>query len=298
MPIWLIIFSKDKIESYIDSWANYEYSNISQYGNALNANAHSVQLGVGYLQTNKIKAGGFFRYTYLGANNKNIGNKYSTHAYNAGLYGVANVWSNGYFRGQIAYSYIDSKGSYSLRNDMTGTNTSGALKDSFHYLTTSIGIAQEGVIKNMFWGSVAVDIAHIVPLIEKTQFDEYSFSKNSVTLAIFSGAFGVKIFDTMLYATGQVGYVMSSKDREIDLRQRASSDFYAGGTAQSGSNSHWQQDFGIINDYKYNMIVGDLGVGVAYNFTRAFKGSLYLGAGFYSGSKPQLKANGGLSYLF
>ena len=290
--------SDNESKNYIDSWVDYEYDYIDGYGEALKANTHAVQLGVGLLRTNSIKVGGFFRYTYLGAKNENINNTYATHAYNVGLYGAANVWTNGFLRGHFAYTHIGSKGNYSLRNDKTDTNTSGAIKDSFHYLTTSVGVAQEGVIENRFWGSIALDVAHTVPLIEDSQFGEYNFSKNSVTLATLSGAFGVKVLDTILYAAGQVGYAISSRDSEIDLRQRAQSDFYAGGTAQNGSNTQWQSDFGSISDYKYNMIVGDLGIGATYNFTKAFKGNLYIGAGFYSGSKPHLKLNAGLSYLF
>ena len=291
---------ENEVENRVDSWADYEYNNISEYGKALNADSHSVQLGVGYLRTNLIKVGGFFRYTYLGADNADIGNSYSAHAYNAGFYAVANVWSNGYFRGQVSYTGINAKGNYALRNDMTDTNTSGALKDNFHYLTTSIGVAQEGIMGSIFWGSVALDITHIVSLIEESEFVDYSFAKNSITLATISGMFGVKIFDSMIYAMGQVGYVMSSKDSEIDLSQRAMNDFYAGGTAGAGANpnSQWQGSFGIISDYKYNMIVGDIGIGAAYNFTRAFKGSAYLGAGFYSESKPNFRIGMGLNYLF
>lgn len=289
---------ENEVENRIDSWADYEYNNISEYGKALNADSHSVQLGVGYLRTNLIKVGGFFRYTYLGADNADIGNSYSAHAYNAGFYAVANVWSNGYFRGQVSYTGINAKGNYALRNDMTDTNISGALKDNFHYLTTSVGVAQEGIMGSIFWGSIALDITHIVSLIEESEFADYSFAKNSITLATISGMFGVKIFDSMIYAMGQVGYVMSSKDSEIDLSQRAMNDFYAGGTAGAGTNSQWQGNFGIISDYKYNMIVGDIGIGAAYNFTRAFKGSAYLGAGFYSESKPNFRIGMGLNYLF
>lgn len=292
---------ESKAENHIDSWVDYEYNSISEYGKTLDADTHSVQLGVGFLQTNFIKIGGFFRYTYLGADNGSIGNKYSAHAYNAGFYGAASVWTNGYFRGQFSYTGINAKGDYVLRNDMTGTNTSGAIKDNSHYLTTSIGIAQEGIMGNIFWGSIALDVTHIVPLIEESEFEEYRFSKNSITLAAISGMIGVKIFDSMIYAMGQVGYVISSKDREIDLSQRAINDFYAGGTAGAGTttqNSQWQQNFGVINDYQYNMIVGDIGIGGAYNFTRAFKGSLYLGAGFYSESKPNFRIGMGLNYLF
>lgn len=289
---------ENEVENRIDSWADYEYNNISEYGKALNADSHSVQLGVGYLRTNLIKVGGFFRYTYLGADNADIGNSYSAHAYNAGFYAVANVWSNGYFRGQVSYTGINAKGNYALRNDMTDTNTSGALKDNFHYLTTSVGVAQEGIMGSIFWGSVALDITHIVSLIEESEFADYSFAKNSITLATISGMFGVKIFDSMIYAMGQVGYVMSSKDSEIDLSQRAMNDFYGANGAGANPNSQWQGSFGIISDYKYNMIVGDIGIGAAYNFTRAFKGSAYLGAGFYSESKPNFRIGMGLNYLF
>ena len=288
---------ESKAENHIDSWVGYEYNSISEYGKTLNADSHSVQLGVGYLQTNFIKVGGFFRYTYLGADNDSIGNKYSAHAYNAGLYGAANVWSGGYFRGQFSYTGINAKGDYTLRNDMSGINTSGAIKDNSHYLTTSVGIAQEGIMGNIFWGSVALDITHIVPLIEESDFDDYRFSKNSITLATLSGMLGVKIFDSLIYATGQVGYVISSKDMEIDLSDRARSDFFNGGN-NGTQNSQWQSSFGMVNDYQYNMIVGDIGIGAAYNFTKAFKGALYLGAGFYSESKPNFKIGMNLNYLF
>ena len=288
--------AESQAENYIDSWVGYEYNGVKKYGKTLNIDTHSVQLGVGYLQTNRIKVGGFFRYTYLGAENIGIGNKYSAHAYNAGLYGVANMWSGGYFRGQFSYTGINAKGDYTLRNDMTGVKTSGVMKDNSHYLTANIGIAQEGIMGDIFWGSIAVDLTHIMPLMEDSDFDDYRFSKNSITLATLSGMLGVKVFDAMVYATGQVGYAMSPKDREIDLRNRAKSDFYAGGKVTQ--NSQWKGNFGVVNDYKYNMIVGDIGVGAAYNFTKAFKGALYLGAGFYSESKPNFRAGVNLNYLF
>lgn len=280
----------------VDFWLDYEYDGLKNYGSALNVKNNSVQMGVGFLQTNTIKAGAFFRYTNIDATNENIDNSYSGSSSNAGFYATANLWTNGYLRGQFAFTAIDIKGEYTLRNDMTGINTSGSANDKFKYLTTGFGIAQEGVIGNVLWGSVAFDVNHIVPLSEEYEFEKDSesdnsfLSSNSMTFATISAMFGTKLnADLMIYARTQFGFALSQKDDEIYLED----DEYNKGSTQPAYPYPV-----MIEDYAYNYFLGNVGVGGAYNFTKDFKMSADVGAGFYSEAKTSLNLRVGFNYLF
>lgn len=281
----------------VDFWLDYEYDGLKNYGSALNVKNNSVQMGVGFLQTNAIKAGAFFRYTNIDATNENINNSYSGSSSNAGFYATANLWTNGYLRGQFAFTAIDIKGEYTLRNDMTGINTSGSANDKFKYLTTGFGIAQEGVIGNVLWGSVAFDVNHIVPLSEEYEFEKDSesdnsfLSSNSMTFATISAMFGTKLnADLMIYARTQFGFALSQKDDEIYLED----DEYNKGSTQPAAYPYSV----MIEDYAYNYFLGNVGVGGAYNFTKNFKMSADVGAGFYSEAKTSLNLRVGFNYLF
>lgn len=280
----------------VDFWLDYEYDGLKNYGSTLNVKNNSVQMGVGFLQTNAIKAGMFFRYTNIDATNENIDNTYSGSSYNAGFYATANLWVNGYLRGQFAFTAINLKGEYTLRNDMTGINTSGSANDKFKYFTTGFGIAQEGVIRDILWGSVAFDVNHIVPLAEEYEFEKDSesdnsfLSSNSLTFATISAMLGTKLNeDLMIYARTQFGFALSQKDDEIYLED----DEYNKGSTQPA------YPYSVtIEDYAYNYFLGNVGVGAAYNFTKDFKMSADVGAGFYSEAKTSLNLRVGFNYLF
>lgn len=297
-----------------DVWVDYDYSNLKDLGesngNSLDIKANAVQVGGGVVNSGSTKAAFFVRYTSASAKSTQIQNTYKASAINAGLFVAQSLWANGYLRGHFSFHNIGVKSDYTLQNTRTG-DTSGSFKNGFNYLTTGIGVEQEANFTPMLWANLAFDFNHLVALGKANNFvldDEEevpSAGADSLTMATFGATLGGKLsYNVILYARAQIGFALANYlDDEMD--DYAELDGAGGGgagpgggpggpvgpTAPTGESFSWSH-------YNFNGIVGDFGLGLAWQASRKLQVSLEGANLIYGGASSSFNTKLGVDFRF
>lgn len=276
-----------------DVWVDYDYSNLKDLGesngNSLDIKSSAVQVGGGVVNSGSTKAAFFVRYTSASAKSTQIQNTYKASAINAGLFVAQSLWANGYLRGHFSFHNIGVKSDYTLQNTRTG-DTSGSFKNGFNYLTTGIGVEQEANFTPMLWANLAFDFNHLVALGKANNFvlddeeEEPSAGADSLTMATFGATFGGKLnYNVILYARAQIGYALANYLDEIEVKAKLDG---AVGTPF------------IAEHYNFNGIVGDFGLGLAWQASRKLQVSLEGANLIYGGVSSSFNTKLGVDFRF
>lgn len=283
-----------------DVWVDYDYSKLKDLGesngNSLDIKANAVQVGGGVVNSGSTKAAFFVRYTSASAKSTQIQNTYKASAINAGLFVAQSLWANGYLRGHFSFHNIGVKSDYTLQNTRTG-DTSGSFKNGFNYLTTGIGVEQEANFTPALWANLAFDFNHLVALGKANNFvldDEEevpSAGADSLTMATFGATFGGKLsYNVILYARAQIGFALANYLDEIDEKKLSG----AGGGAGALSNTFSEP----IEHYNFNGVVGDFGLGLAWQASRKLQVSLEGANLIYGGVSSSFNTKLGVDFRF
>lgn len=287
-----------------DVWVDYDYSNLKDLGesngNSLDIKSSAVQVGGGVVNSGSTKAAFFVRYTSASAKSTQIQNTYKASAINAGLFVAQSLWANGYLRGHFSFHNISVKSDYTLQNTRTG-DTSGSFKNGFNYLTTGIGVEQEANFTPALWANLAFDFNHLVALGKANNFvldDEEevpSAGADSLTMATFGATLGGKLsYNVILYARAQIGFALANYLDEGE--QYAQLDGAVGGGgggagAPTGEYFSWSH-------YNFNGIVGDFGLGLAWQASRKLQVSLEGANLIYGGASSSFNTKLGVDFRF
>ena len=285
-----------------DVWVDYDYSNLKDLGesngNSLDIKSSAVQVGGGVVNSGSTKAAFFVRYTSASAKSTQIQNSYKASAINAGLFVAQSLWANGYLRGHFSFHNIGVKSDYTLQNTRTG-DTSGSFKNGFNYLTTGIGVEQEANFTPALWANLAFDFNHLVALGKANNFvldDEEevpSAGADSLTMATFGATFGGKLsYNVILYARAQIGFALANYLDEIDENKLSS----AGGGAAAGALPNTFSE--PIEHYNFNGVVGDFGLGLAWQASRKLQVSLEGANLIYGGASSSFNTKLGVDFRF
>ena len=285
-----------------DVWLDYDYSNLKDLGesdgNSLDIKSSAVQVGGGVVNSGSTKAAFFVRYTSASAKSTQIQNTYKASAINAGLFVAQSLWANGYLRGHFSFHNIGVKSDYTLQNTRTG-DTSGSFKNGFNYLTTGIGVEQEANFTPALWANLAFDFNHLVALGKANNFvldDEEevpSAGADSLTMATFGATFGGKLsYNVILYARAQIGFALANYLDEIEVKAKL--DGAVGGGAGGGAGG---TPF-IAEHYNFNGIVGDFGLGLAWQASRKLQVSLEGANLIYGGASSSFNTKLGVDFRF
>ncbi len=278
-----------------DVWVDYDYSNLKDLGesngNSLDIKSSAVQVGGGVVNSGSTKAAFFVRYTSASAKSTQIQNTYKASAINAGLFVAQSLWANGYLRGHFSFHNIGVKSDYTLQNTRTG-DTSGSFKNGFNYLTTGIGVEQEANFTPDLWANLAFDFNHLVALGKANNFypqdeDEVpSAGADSLTMATFGATFGGKLsYNVILYARAQIGFALANYLDEIEIKAKLDG---AGGGGTPFIAEH----------YNFNGIVGDFGLGLAWQASRKLQVSLEGANLIYGGVSSSFNTKLGVDFRF
>lgn len=303
-----------------DVWVDYDYSKLKDLGesngNSLDIKANAVQVGGGVVNSGSTKAAFFVRYTSVSAKSTQIQNTYKASAINAGLFVAQSLWANGYLRGHFSFHNIGVKSDYTLQNTRTG-DTSGSFKNGFNYLTTGIGVEQEANFTPALWANLAFDFNHLVALGKANNFvldDEEevpSAGADSLTMATFGATFGGKLsYNVILYARAQIGFALANylddemqDDAELDGAGGGGGAAGPGGVpgvggggavgpaAPIGESFSWSH-------YNFNGIVGDFGLGLAWQASRKLQVSLEGANLIYGGASSSFNTKLGVDFRF
>lgn len=282
-----------------DVWVDYDYSNLKDLGesngNSLDIKSSAVQVGGGVVNSGSTKAAFFVRYTSASAKSTQIQNTYKASAINAGLFVAQSLWANGYLRGHFSFHNIGVKSDYTLQNTRTG-DTSGSFKNGFNYLTTGIGVEQEANFTPALWANLAFDFNHLVALGKANNFvldDEEevpSAGADSLTMATFGATFGGKLsYNVILYARAQIGFALANYLDEIEVKAKL--DGAVGGGGGGGTPF-------IAEHYNFNGIVGDFGLGLAWQASRKLQVSLEGANLIYGGASSSFNTKLGVDFRF
>ena len=285
-----------------DVWVDYDYSKLKDLGesngNSLDIKSSAVQVGGGVVNSGSTKAAFFVRYTSASAKSTQIQNTYKASAINAGLFVAQSLWANGYLRGHFSFHNIGVKSDYTLQNTRTG-DTSGSFKNGFNYLTTGIGVEQEANFTPALWANLAFDFNHLVALGKANNFvldDEEevpSAGADSLTMATFGATFGGKLsYNVILYARAQIGFALANYLDEIDEKKLSG----AGGGAAAGALPNKFSE--PIEHYNFNGIVGDFGLGLAWQASRKLQVSLEGANLIYGGVSSSFNTKLGVDFRF
>ena len=296
-----------------DVWVDYDYSKLKDLGesngNSLDIKSSAVQVGGGVVNSGSTKAAFFVRYTSASAKSTQIQNTYKASAINAGLFVAQSLWANGYLRGHFSFHNIGVKSDYTLQNTRTG-DTSGSFKNGFNYLTTGIGVEQEANFTPALWANLAFDFNHLVALGKANNFvldDEEevpSAGADSLTMATFGATFGGKLsYNVILYARAQIGFALANY-LDDEMQDYAELDGAGGGggaggvpggpvgpTAPTGESFSWSH-------YNFNGIVGDFGLGLAWQASRKLQVSLEGANLIYGGASSSFNTKLGVDFRF
>ena len=282
-----------------DVWVDYDYSNLKDLGesngNSLDIKSSAVQVGGGVVNSGSTKAAFFVRYTSASAESTQIQNTYKASAINAGLFVAQSLWANGYLRGHFSFHNIGVKSDYTLQNTRTG-DTSGSFKNGFNYLTTGIGVEQEANFTPALWANLAFDFNHLVALGKANNFvldDEEevpSAGADSLTMATFGATFGGKLsYNVILYARAQIGFALANYLDEIDEKKLSG----AGGGGAGADGTPF-----IAEHYNFNGVVGDFGLGLAWQASRKLQVSLEGANLIYGGVSSSFNTKLGVDFRF
>lgn len=296
-----------------DVWVDYDYSNLKDLGesngNSLDIKSSAVQVGGGVVNSGSTKAAFFVRYTSASAESTQIQNTYKASAINAGLFVAQSLWANGYLRGHFSFHNIGVKSDYTLQNTRTG-DTSGSFKNGFNYLTTGIGVEQEANFTPDLWANLAFDFNHLVALGKANNFvldDEEevpSAGADSLTMATFGATFGGKLsYNVILYARAQIGFALANYLDEGEEEARL--DGAGGGGAGPGGvpggavgpTAPISEPFSWSH-YNFNGIVGDFGLGLAWQASRKLQVSLEGANLIYGGASSSFNTKLGVDFRF
>ena len=285
-----------------DVWVDYDYSNLKDLGesngNSLDIKSSAVQVGGGVVNSGSTKAAFFVRYTSASAKSTQIQNTYKASAINAGLFVAQSLWANGYLRGHFSFHNIGVKSDYTLQNTRTG-DTSGSFKNGFNYLTTGIGVEQEANFTPALWANLAFDFNHLVALGKANNFvldDEEevpSAGADSLTMATFVATLGGKLsYNVILYARAQIGFALANYlDDEMD-------DYGELDGAGAGAGALPNTFSEPIEHYNFNGIVGDFGLGLAWQASRKLQVSLEGANLIYGGVSSSFNTKLGVDFRF
>lgn len=302
-----------------DVWVDYDYSNLKDLGesngNSLDIKSNAVQVGGGVVNSGSTKAAFFVRYTSANAKSTQIQNTYKASAINAGLFVAQSLWANGYLRGHFSFHNISVKSDYTLQNTRTG-DTSGSFKNGFNYLTTGIGVEQEANFTPALWANLAFDFNHLVALGKANNFvldDEEevpSAGADSLTMATFGATFGGKLsYNVILYARVQIGFALANY-LDDEMQDYAELD---GGGAGGGAGPGGVPGVGgggavgpaapigesfSWSHYNFNGIVGDFGLGLAWQASRKLQVSLEGANLIYGGVSSSFNTKLGVDFRF
>ena len=293
-----------------DVWLDYDYSKLKDLGesngNSLDIKSNAVQVGGGVVNSGSTKAAFFVRYTSANAKSTQIQNTYKASAINAGLFVAQSLWANGYLRGHFSFHNIGVKSDYTLQNTRTG-DTSGSFKNGFNYLTTGIGVEQEANFTPALWANLAFDFNHLVALGKANNFvldDEEevpSAGADSLTMATFGTTFGGKLsYNVILYARAQIGYVLANYlDDEMDDYAELDGAGGGGGAGPGGvgPTAPISEPFSWSH-YNFNGIVGDFGLGLAWQASRKLQVSLEGANLIYGGASSSFNTKLGVDFRF
>lgn len=279
-----------------DVWVDYDYSNLKDLGesngNSLDIKSNAVQVGGGVVNSGSTKAAFFVRYTSANAKSTQIQNTYKASAINAGLFVAQSLWANGYLRGHFSFHNIGVKSDYTLQNTRTG-DTSGSFKNGFNYLTTGIGVEQEANFTPALWANLAFDFNHLVALGKANNFvldDEEevpSAGADSLTMATFGGKLS---YNVILYARAQIGFALANYLDEIEVKAKL--DGAVGGGAGADGTPF------IAEHYNFNGVVGDFGLGLAWQASRKLQVSLEGANLIYGGVSSSFNTKLGVDFRF
>lgn len=285
-----------------DVWVDYDYSNLKDLGesngNSLDIKSSAVQVGGGVVNSGSTKAAFFVRYTSASAKSTQIQNTYKASAINAGLFVAQSLWANGYLRGHFSFHNIGVKSDYTLQNTRTG-DTSGSFKNGFNYLTTGIGVEQEANFTPALWANLAFDFNHLVALGKANNFvldDEEevpSAGADSLTMATFGATFGGKLsYNVILYARAQIGFALANYLDDDDISPMA--------VLQGDANTptSWDNFSEPTKHYNFNGIVGDFGLGLAWQTSRKLQVSLEGANLIYGGASSSFNTKLGVDFRF
>ena len=293
-----------------DVWVDYDYSNLKDLGksngNSLDIKSSAVQVGGGVVNSGSTKAAFFVRYTSASAKSTQIQNTYKASAINAGLFVAQSLWANGYLRGHFSFHNIGVKSDYTLQNTRTG-DTSGSFKNGFNYLTTGIGVEQEANFTPALWANLAFDFNHLVALGKANNFvldDEEevpSAGADSLTMATFGATFGGKLsYNVILYARAQIGFALANY-LDDEMQDYAELDGGgAGGPAGPGGGGPAAPTIEPFSwsHYNFNGIVGDFGLGLAWQASRKLQVSLEGANLIYGGASSSFNTKLGVDFRF
>ena len=287
-----------------DVWLDYDYSSLKDLGesnsNSLDIKSNAVQVGGGVVNSGSTKAAFFVRYTSASAESTHIQNTYKASAINTGLFVAQSLWANGYLRGHFSFHNISVKSDYTLQNTRSG-NTSGSFKNGFNYLTTGIGVEQEANFTPALWANLAFDFNHLVALGKANNFvldDEEevpSAGADSLTMATFGATFGGKLsYNVILYARAQIGFALANYLDEIEIKAKLDG---AGGGGVPGGGGADGTPF-IAEHYNFNGVVGDFGLGLAWQASRKLQVSLEGANLIYGGVSSSFNTKLGVDFRF
>ncbi len=291
-----------------DVWLDYDYSNLKDLGesngNSLDIKSSAVQVGGGVVNSGSTKAAFFVRYTSASAKSTQIQNTYKASAINAGLFVAQSLWANGYLRGHFSFHNIGVKSDYTLQNTRTG-DTSGSFKNGFNYLTTGIGVEQEANFTPALWANLAFDFNHLVALGKANNFvldDEEevpSAGADSLTMATFGATLGGKLsYNVILYARAQIGFALANYlDDEMDDYAELDGGGAGGGGGAVGPAAPISEPFSWSH-YNFNGIVGDFGLGLAWQASRKLQVSLEGANLIYGGVSSSFNTKLGVDFRF
>lgn len=288
-----------------DVWLDYDYSSLKDLGesngNSLDIKSNAVQVGGGIMNSGSTKAAFFVRYTNASAESTNIQNTYKANAINAGLFVAQSLWeSYATLRGHLSYHNISVKSNYTLQNTRSG-DTSGDLKNGFNYLTTGIGVEQEMNFTPDLWANLAFDVNQLVSLGKANDFDIYSDEKDkvpsagadSLTMATLGTAFGGKLsYNVIFYARAQIGFVLANYLDDDDISPEA---VLEGDANTQPSYDNFSEP---IKHYNFNGVVGDFGLGLAWQASRNFQVSLEGANLIYGGISSSFNTKLGVDFRF
>ena len=292
-----------------DVWVDYDYSNLKDLGesngNSLDIKSSAVQVGGGVVNSGSTKAAFFVRYTSASAKSTQIQNTYKASAINAGLFVAQSLWANGYLRGHFSFHNIGVKSDYTLQNTRTG-DTSGSFKNGFNYLTTGIGVEQEANFTPALWANLAFDFNHLVALGKANNFvldDEEevpSAGADSLTMATFGATLGGKLsYNVILYARAQIGFALANYlDDEMDDYAELDGGGAGGGGAGPGGPAAPISESFSWSHYNFNGIVGDFGLGLAWQASRKLQVSLEGANLIYGGVSSSFNTKLGVDFRF
>ena len=207
------------------------------------------------------------------------------------------LWANGYLRGHFSFHNIGVKSDYTLQNTRTG-DTSGSFKNGFNYLTTGIGVEQEANFTPALWANLAFDFNHLVALGKANNFvldDEEevpSAGADSLTMATFGATFGGKLsYNVILYARAQIGFALANYLDEGEVEAKL--DGGGGGGAGAPTIEHFSW-----SHYNFNGIVGDFGLGLAWQASRKLQVSLEGANLIYGGASSSFNTKLGVDFRF